>query len=110
MNIQKVPFTCIDWNEIHETVHPGATGYATWKTLEQGNMRVRLVTYSPGYLADHWCSRGHVIHILQGEMVSELKDGTISIMKEGMSYMMSDDAVNPHRSYTGQGVSLFIVD
>jgi len=110
MNILEIPFTRIKWEEIGETIHPGETGFATWKTVEQGNARVRLVTYSPGYLADHWCARGHIIHILQGEMVSELKDGTLSVMKAGMSYMMSDDAVNPHRSHSVSGVTLFIVD
>jgi hypothetical protein len=110
MKILKVPYTVVNWDKITETVHPGETGFATWRTVEQGNIRVRRVTYSPGYLADHWCARGHIIHILQGEMVSELKDGTKSIMKEGMSYMMSDDTENPHRSYTAGGVTLFIVD
>ncbi|MCX6284064.1 MAG: DHCW motif cupin fold protein [Bacteroidetes bacterium] len=110
MKIQEVPFTSINWDEIPPTTHPGETGFATWKTVEKGNIRVRIVEYSPGYLADHWCPRGHVIQILKGEMVSELKDGSKSIMKAGMTYMMSDDEVNPHRTFTEQGVTLFIVD
>jgi quercetin dioxygenase-like cupin family protein len=110
MEIIQVPFTTIDWSEIPETIHPGETGQAIWKTVEKRNIRVRLVTYSPGYLADHWCPRGHVIHILSGAMVSELKDGTKTAMRAGMTYMMSDDHKNPHRSFTEAGVSLFIVD
>jgi hypothetical protein len=110
MEILKVPFTTINWHEVPETIHPGETGHATWKTVEPGNVRVRLVEYAPGYLADHWCPRGHVIHILQGEMVSELKDGTRSLMSAGMTYLMSDNPGNPHRSYTKSGVKLFIVD
>ena len=110
MEILNVPFTSIDWSSIPETVHPGETGHATWKTVELGNIRVRLVTYSPGYLADHWCPRGHVIHILGGEMISELKDGSKTFLKEGMTYMMSNDSANPHRTFTENGVRLFIVD
>jgi len=110
MKIQEVPFTTINWDEIPQTIHTGETGFATWQTVETGNIRVRIVEYSPGYLADHWCPRGHVIHVLKGEMVSELKDGSISVMKAGMTYMMSDNEVNPHRTLTEQGITLFIVD
>jgi hypothetical protein len=110
MEILQVPFTSINWDEIPRTKHQGETGFATWRTVESGNIRVRLVEYSPGYLADHWCARGHVIHVLSGEMESELKDGSKSFMKAGMSYMMSDDSLNPHRSFTESGVKLFIVD
>jgi len=110
MEILQVPFTSINWEEIPGTKHPGETGLATWRTVEKGNLRVRLVEYSPGYLADHWCAMGHVIHILKGEMVSELKDGSKSYLKHGMTYMMSNDPENPHRTYTDTGVILFIVD
>ena len=108
MQIQNVPFTSVSWDTVPKTNHPGETGYAVWKTVDTGNIRVRMVEYSSGYLADHWCSRGHVIHILKGEMVSELKDGSRSNLKEGMTYLMSD--ANPHRTFTENGVTLFIVD
>ena len=110
MDILQIPFISINWDDIPHTTYPGETGFATWQTVEKGNLRVRLVEYSPNYLADHWCARGHVIHILRGEMISELKDGSKSFMKAGMTYMMSDDPVNPHRSFTEKGVTLFIVD
>jgi len=110
MRIENVPFTSIHWDEIPRTIHPGETGFASWQTVETGNMRVRLVEHSPGYLADHWCARGHVIHILMGEMMSELKDGSKTFMKEGMTYLMSDNPENPHRSFTEKGVRLFIAD
>jgi hypothetical protein len=110
MEILQVPFTTINWSEVPETAHSGETGQAIWKTIQTGNIRVRIVEYSPGYLADHWCARGHVIHILRGEMASELKDGSKSFMKAGMTYLMSDDPGNPHRSFTETGVTLFIVD
>lgn len=110
MDLLNIPFSVVDWSKIPETTHPGETGFATWKTFATGNIRVRMVVYSPGYLADHWCARGHVIHILEGEMVSELRDGTKNRMIAGMSYLMGNDPVNPHRSSTTNGVTLLITD
>jgi len=68
-----------------------------------------MVEYTPGYLADHWCSRGHVLLVLEGELITELEDGSKHLLKAGMSYQVADGA-NPHRSYTRTGAKLFIVD
>ena len=102
------PFESIDWSAVPETVHPGEAGSATWRTLD-GSPRVRLVTYSPGYRADHWCSRGHVIFIVEGAMRTELADGRVFDLRTGMSYRVGND-VAPHRSSTVSGAVLFIVD
>lgn len=75
MKIENVPFTPIDWSAVTPTAHPGETGTATWRTVEIGNVRVRLVEYSPGYKSDHWCGRGHVVHVLKGTLETELRDG-----------------------------------
>ena len=109
MNIADVPFMTTDWNAVPETQHPGATGTAFWRTLEIGNIRVRMVRYSPGYLADHWCERGHVLLVLSGELVTELKDGSRHRMGPGMSYQVASGAA-PHRSRTDTGATLFVVD
>lgn len=109
MQIRDVPFGTTDWNAIDPTIHPGATGEAVWHTFEEGNIRVRMVEYTPGYLADHWCSRGHVLLVLEGELITELEDGSKHMLKAGMSYQVADGA-NPHRSYTRTGAKLFIVD
>ncbi len=109
MQIQSVPFKTTDWSAVAGTEHPGATGTATWRTIEVGNIRVRMVEYSAGYLADHWCSRGHVLLVLEGELVTELQDGTSVSLKPGMSYQVADGAA-PHRSRTTGGARLFIVD
>jgi quercetin dioxygenase-like cupin family protein len=110
MKITGVPFCTTDWDKVETTEHKGETGVAFWKTFEKGNIRVRKVEYSPGYLADHWCSKGHVILVLEGEMVTELKDGTKFTLTQGMSYQAEDDEINPHRTYSEKGVKLFIVD
>lgn len=109
MQIESVPFGTTDWSQVAETRHPGETGTAFWRTFEQGNIRVRMVRYSPGYLADHWCSRGHVLLVLTGELVTELQDGSVHVLGPGMSYQVSSD-VAPHRSRTASGATLFIVD
>ena len=109
MKIEGVPFTTIDWSGIPPTEHPGTSGMALWRTLEQGNIRVRMVEYSAGYEADHWCSRGHVVLVLEGELLNELEDGTRTVLKAGMSYHVSDGAP-AHKSRTVGRVKLFIVD
>jgi hypothetical protein len=109
MKITDVPFGIVDWSTVPVTEHPGTTGMAYWKTFELGNIRVRMVEYSTGYLADHWCSRGHVILVLDGELTSELIDGTKQVLKPGMGYHVSDNA-SQHRSTTETGAKLFIVD
>lgn len=109
MNIENVPFMTTDWSQVVRTEHKGETGTAFWRTLEVGNVRVRMVEYSAGYKADHWCSRGHVLLVLEGEMVTELKDGRTFTMKPGVSYQVASEA-EPHRSTTVGGAKLFIVD
>lgn len=109
MHIQNVPFNDIDWATVGRTNHPGETGMATWQTKEIGNLRVRIVEYSKGYLADHWCSKGHAILVLEGELKTELKGDRTVTLKQGMSYIVADGE-NPHRSRTETGARLFIVD
>ena len=109
MNIESVPFTAIDWSKVPKTEHPGATGKALWQTMELGNVRIRKVEYSPGYLADHWCARGHVLLVLDGELTTDLKNGAEIKLSPGQCYCVSND-VAPHRSHTEKGAKLFIVD
>ena len=109
MKIEDVPFMTTDWSAVAPTERPGATGKALWRTIEAGNLRVRMVEYSPGYLADHWCSRGHVLLVLEGELFTEVEGGESVTLRAGMSYQVADDTA-PHRSRTQTGAKLFIVD
>jgi len=109
LNIQDVPFGTIDWSSVPPTEHAGTTGKAYWRTFEMGNIRVRMVEYTAGYLADHWCKRGHVLLVLEGELETELSDGRKFLLKPGMTYQVADDT-HPHRSTTKTGTKLFIVD
>lgn len=110
MQITDVSNTSISWDDISITRQPGVTGYAYQRTVELGNVRLRIVEYSPGYKADHWCCRGHVIYVLEGEIVLELNNGDTIILKKGLSWCSCDNNQNPHRIYTKNGALLFIVD
>lgn len=109
MNISDIPFGITDWSQIRATEHPGETGVAHWRTQQFGALRVRMVNYSPGYLADHWCHKGHILLCLEGELHTELEDGRRFVMTTGMSYQVADGA-EAHRSSTSTGARLFIVD
>jgi len=109
MNIDNLPFCVTDWSSVPATEHKGETGVALWRTRQFGPIRVRMVEYSAGYLADHWCSKGHVLLCLAGELHTELKDGRRFTLVPGMSYQVADNA-EPHRSSAPDGATLFIVD
>lgn len=110
MKFPELAFTVTDWSAVPATIHPGERGEARWRSFHAGDLRVRLVEYSPGYLADHWCDRGHVLFVLEGELISELRDGRSFTLMPGMSYQVSDFGDAAHRSSTFTGAKLFIVD
>jgi hypothetical protein len=109
MKMQDIPFAVADWDGVEPTEHPGVTGKAYWRTRQFGDIRVRMVEYTPGYLADHWCAKGHVLLVLEGRLDTELKDGRRFAMTPGMSYQVADED-GWHRSSTETGARLFIVD
>ena len=110
MKLPALPFTTTDWSALPAVEYPGETGKALWRTFAVGDLRVRMVEYSAGYLADHWCDRGHVLFVLEGELDSELRDGQTFKLTAGMSYQVSDFGDAAHRSSTRTGAKLFIVD
>src|SRR6185369_1580619 len=103
MKIPALPFTVTTWSDVAPTRHEGERGFALWRLLNIGDLRVRHVEYSPGYLADHWCDRGHVLYVLEGELVTELMDGRSFTLRAGMSYQVSDYGDAAHRSSTRTG-------
>ena len=109
MKMTDIPFGRTDWSEVETTRHSGVHGIATWRTRQFGDIRVRLVEYSPGYLADHWCDKGHILLCLEGRLETELGDGRKFVLTPGTSYQVADHA-EAHRSSTEVGAKLFIVD
>lgn len=109
MQMTDIPFGTTDWATIEATTHAGDAGTAQWRTRNFGTIRVRLVEYSPGYVANHWCTKGHILFCVEGELHTELQDGRHFVLRPGMSYQVADNA-EPHRSSTERGARLFIVD
>jgi hypothetical protein len=109
MHIVDVPFGLTDWSKVEPTTHQGESGVAIWRTRHFGQVRVRIVEYSPNYAADHWCEKGHILLCLEGELETQLADGRKFVLTPGVSYQVADNA-EPHRSSTRLGAKLFIVD
>ena len=109
MNLEGIPFASLDFSTVSPTVHPGRMGTATWRTIVLGSVRIRTVEYSSGYVADHWCTRGHVLYVVSGELTTELDDGRLFHAREGGGYIVSAED-GAHRSRTESGARLFIVD
>lgn len=109
MRMTDIPFCTTDWSAVEETLHSAESGEARWRTRQFGDIRVRLVRYSAGYVADHWCSKGHILFCIEGELTTTLQDGRSFELQAGMSYQVADDTM-PHRSSSKAGATLFIVD
>ena len=109
MQIAGIPFGTTDWSSVEKTEHKGEIGTSYWRTRNFGAIRVRMVDYSPGYRADHWCQKGHILLCLEGELHTELEDGRRFVLGPGMSYQVADGAER-HRSSAPKGATLFIVD
>lgn len=109
MNIPSFPFQTLDWSTVPKEEHKGETGIAYWQVQKVNDIRVRMVEYTPGYLADHWCSKGHIILCLEGEMETALQDGRSMKLTKGMCYFVGDEN-EAHRTSTATGCKLYIVD
>ena len=109
MQLTEIPFGVTDWSQVEPTEHKGLRGTAYWRTRQFGAIRVRLVEYTPGDFADHWCAKGHILFCTKGELHTELRDGRTFTLTPGVGYQVSDDT-EPHRSFTEVGATLFIVD
>jgi len=109
LQISDIPFGTTDWSQVERTEHKGVQGVAYWRTRSFGGIRVRMVEYTPGYLADHWCTKGHILLCLDDELQTEFEDGRKFTLKPGVSYQVADNAES-HRPYTVSGAKLFIVD
>lgn len=107
--MKPIAFQTIAWEEIPKTIHPGTSGVAYWQTTQLGGLRIRIVEYTPGYVADHWCQKGHIVQCLEGSFTSEMENGESFILTTGMTYIVSDN-MSSHRSVTENGAKLLIID
>jgi len=107
--MNNIPFQTIDWNQIPKTEHKGERGTSYWQTIQFAGLRIRIVEYAKGYLADHWCQKGHIVQCLEGEFISEMENGESFVMTKGMTYIVSDN-LSSHRSVSREAVKLLIID
>jgi hypothetical protein len=107
--MSNIPFNTIEWDDIEKIEYKGETGSAFWQTKQYAGLRIRLVEYTEGYVADHWCEKGHIVHCLEGEFISELQNGKKFSLSKGMTYVVSDE-LSTHRSISEKGVKLLIID
>lgn len=104
-----IPFQTIDWSSVPKIEYTGETGISYWQTRQFDGLRVRIVQYSAGYLADHWCSKGHIVYCLEGEFITELNSSEKIKLSQGETYIVSDE-LSSHRSYSEHGTKLLIID
>lgn len=109
MNDKNIPFRIINWDTIAKVNHPGESGNSTWQTLQFPGLRIRIVEYTAGYIADHWCQKGHIVHCLEGEVISEMETGEQLTLTKGMTYVVTDE-LSSHRSLAQTDVKLLIID
>jgi quercetin dioxygenase-like cupin family protein len=107
--MSNIPFQTIDWSTIQKIEHKGESGVAYWQTIQFPGLRVRIVEYSKGYVANHWCEKGHIVYCLEGSFISKLRTGKSFILSAGMTYVVSDN-LSSHLSTTENGVKLLIID
>jgi quercetin dioxygenase-like cupin family protein len=110
MDLHDIPFTVTDWRDVPPSEQKGETGTSFWRVFEAGSLRVRMADYSPGFRSDHWCPKGHVFLVLEGEFTVTFKDGRNFTLGAGMSFQAADDPANPHRGSSAKGAKAFIVD
>lgn len=104
-----IPFSVFNWANAEKIEHKGEAGTAIWQTIQFDNLRIRIVEYSKKYISDHWCKKGHIVHCLEGEFISELDNDEKFIITKGMTYVVSDE-LSTHRSLSTTGVKLLIID
>ncbi len=109
MSENNISFQTIDWTSIPKIEYKGEKGFALWQTVQFSGLRVRIVEYSKGYIADHWCKKGHIVHCLEGEFISEMQNGEKFSFTKGMTYVVSDE-LSSHRSRSANGVKVMIID
>jgi len=110
MKLANIPTGVADWMTLPPSSQPGQSGNATVRTRQLGDIQVRLIHYSADYVADHWCTKGHIVFVVSGEVLIEHQCGRTFSLKQGMTYHVSDQDGDGHRLSSEAGASLFIVE
>src|ERR1043166_1401505 len=110
MKLDGLPIGAIDWRGVEAVGHPGETGSAAARAGDLGGVQLRIVQYGAGYRADRWCAKGHIVHVLAGDLVIEHDDGRRFALTAGMSWHAPDDRGPPHRVLCETGATVLIAD
>ena len=110
MKLADLPCGMIDWTSVPRTTHAGETGHAVMRARLFGEIQLRMVEYSPGYRADHWCDKGHILLVIEGAVLLEHRDGARYELTAGASWHVADNGAAPHRVSCEHGATVFIVD
>src|SRR5262245_51372196 len=110
MKLENLPIGSIDWSRVPPVIQRGETGTSTARTRDFGDITLRLVAYSPGFKADHWCAKGHIVYVISGCVVIEHEDKTRTVLSPNTSWHAPDEAIPRHRVLCEAGATLFIVD
>jgi len=110
MKLANIPEQVTDWTQLPAIEVPGTSGVAKARTQDIGEAQLRLIEYSQGYLADHWCAKGHVIYVVSGTLAIEHQDGRAACaLSAGMSWCVADEA-RAHRVRSDDGATIFVLD
>ena len=105
-----MPEAIVDWSRTPTTRTAGASAGATSRAHKTNDVQLRVVDYDLGCLADHWCSKGHILYVISGSLTIEHGEGKESYeLAAGMSWQTADDG-SPHRMRSVGGARVFIVD
>jgi hypothetical protein len=110
VKLEGFPIGLIDWGRVPASVAPGESGESKARSCQVGEFQLRLVDYSAGYVADHWCSKGHLVFVVTGAVTIEYQDGRKHALTAGMSYHVADYDGPPHRALSTTGATIFVVD
>jgi len=109
MDLKDISPNLINWEKIETVELKGETGTSFMRIYEEGNIRLRMIEYSADYYADHWCTRGHIIHVIEGELIYEQKNGKTFSLIPGNSFQVGDNK-DEHLVRTINGARVFLVD
>jgi mannose-6-phosphate isomerase class I len=110
MKLKESLFHSIDWEMLQTEEHKGESGTSYWRIYETDDFRVRMIEYSPEFRLEHFCSKGHIILVVDGKLSLEIKNNGKIELEEGMSFLIGDSQKNSHLAFTKTGAKVFIVD
>jgi quercetin dioxygenase-like cupin family protein len=110
VKLENFPVGTIDWPKVPAVVQAGETGIATSRTVNLSDVTLRLVEYSAGYKADHWCTKGHILYVVSGNVVIEYDNEKRTNLSSGMSWHAPEGASTAHLLRCERAATVFIID